>query len=761
MPDGVAVLQPDGSDVRGVVRFTERSDPYGYEGVTIQYRITGLTDGEHGFHIHRYGDLTDGCTSACEHFDPQTQLLESKLAEWVDALDLLTGGGGGFDAGQERVIYVGRSRFPHSEKQILKQISKISNQLSRRHHGGLDTRVRHFGDLGNITSSDGVAEGELFLAKGILDNSRYGILGRMIIVHADRDDLGEGGDEESLKTGNAGKRLACGVIGLADPNTDTMTMDAEDDWVDHFLPGPNINPHDDPAYDEPYVKCDSNYDCPDPARTGPFHYSGGYIGKVTACRECWQAMLEHYEEEFQGAVEEDDGDDFEDPTDSDSFRKEWAAEGDNRSVPRNWDLIMSDPHADMGLYPNGQPRLPPLDDIPVAESLDDLRNILRNRGNLAIIGFPLTAYRGVASDAHWRRDTGERYDYLSTLDGGVIGGRCGGLAVLGPNSNTPPVSIDLSVALDFAIGQKSSIASMPPDYGIQLTKPITYSIDLQDYLVQDIRLDSSDKALGVPGGIHIDDAIPLMEFGEYSSIYASETIDDLDDESLMIRMENLAERMDAIVQRIGSYPDAERDPEYLRLVEQHIAYARVLARRHGFGAESDSALAFRYMPESAYHRALEKGYMEPHGYHGATLATLDPTPTFYQTDGWYDSGHPLSDIYQIDLTGLQYRHHQVSAPQGQVILIEGDIPVDQIQPISYSYANDGFDAESDPVSSVAAGTTDALNDFANSQDTDDKFYFLGGLVGGLAIAVLGNIISDRLQDVYFPHWWENRGGSQS
>ena len=66
------------------------------------------------------------------------------------------------------------------------------------------------------------------------------------------------------------------------------------------------------------------------------------------------------------------------------------------------------------------------------------------------------------------------------------------------------------------------------------------------------------------------------------------TIDNLDDESLMIRMENLAERMDAIVQRIGSYPDAERDPEYLRLVEQHTAYARVLARRHGFGAEDGS-----------------------------------------------------------------------------------------------------------------------------------------------------------------------------
>jgi Cu-Zn family superoxide dismutase len=45
----------------------------------------------------------------------------------------------------------------------------------------------------------------------------FSILGRSCVVHLYADDLGHGGNADSLKTGNAGPRIGCGVVGRSAP----------------------------------------------------------------------------------------------------------------------------------------------------------------------------------------------------------------------------------------------------------------------------------------------------------------------------------------------------------------------------------------------------------------------------------------------------------------------------------------------------------------------------------------------------------------
>lgn len=120
------------------------------EGIRVIAEVTGLTSGEHGFHVHELGDCSaPDASPAGEHFGPD---------------------------GSE--------------------------------HGGPDEQPpeAHVGDMGNLVADQ---SGRASLEETFRDmtlEGEHGVVGRAVIVHAGADDL------ETQPGGDAGARAACGVI---------------------------------------------------------------------------------------------------------------------------------------------------------------------------------------------------------------------------------------------------------------------------------------------------------------------------------------------------------------------------------------------------------------------------------------------------------------------------------------------------------------------------------------------------------------------
>lgn len=121
-------------------------------GVRVEAEVKGLTPGAHGFHVHEKGDLSKAD---------------------------LTSAGGHFNPGG------------HS-------------------HGAPSAAQRHLGDLGNLEAgADGRATVD-FVDPLLKLSGADTVVGRAVIIHEKADDL------KSQPTGNAGGRVAGGVIGVVD-----------------------------------------------------------------------------------------------------------------------------------------------------------------------------------------------------------------------------------------------------------------------------------------------------------------------------------------------------------------------------------------------------------------------------------------------------------------------------------------------------------------------------------------------------------------
>ena len=140
---GADLQARSGSMVSGKVSFSEANGR-----LRVEATVSGLTPGEHGFHVHEAGDCSAAdASSAKGHFNP-----------------------------------MGKAHGHHA---------------SEEHHGG---------DMPNLIAN---AQGEAKYSaelKGLSLNGPTGVVGRSIVIHADPDDY------KSQPAGNSGKRIACGVI---------------------------------------------------------------------------------------------------------------------------------------------------------------------------------------------------------------------------------------------------------------------------------------------------------------------------------------------------------------------------------------------------------------------------------------------------------------------------------------------------------------------------------------------------------------------
>ena len=156
----------------------------GTSDVTVTWEnLQGLSEGEHGFHIHQYGDITSNSPATTGfHFVP-VQICSP--CETVNSSNISTG-------------------TCTDDYELC-----ISDSMQ----GWPPSQDRHPGDMGNITAnSNGESSGTRTLGQGkmSLEDSLRSIIGRAVSIH-------QNPDNGTSPWGYAGPQVAWGVVGIANP----------------------------------------------------------------------------------------------------------------------------------------------------------------------------------------------------------------------------------------------------------------------------------------------------------------------------------------------------------------------------------------------------------------------------------------------------------------------------------------------------------------------------------------------------------------
>jgi len=160
--NAIAVFnESEKSDIKGTISFHQCS---GNDGTVVTFNLYDMIpEKEVACHLHNWGDTTNPCASLGPHFNPENTTHGSLLIP-------------------ERPSHAG---------DLLNNITpNKSGEFKFKYY---DPRICIMGDVSKS------------------------IVGRSVVIHEGVDDLGLGGNAESLETGNAGGRISCAIIGQSTP----------------------------------------------------------------------------------------------------------------------------------------------------------------------------------------------------------------------------------------------------------------------------------------------------------------------------------------------------------------------------------------------------------------------------------------------------------------------------------------------------------------------------------------------------------------